>query len=51
MKRYGPLPKTLVTQVEDVLVDTRGNIFIDDKNWGLFVLRYSGPDEPKPTAR
>jgi hypothetical protein len=50
-KRIGPLPKKLVNQTEDVLVDTRGNIFIDDKQWGLFVLRYSGPDEPKPTAK
>ena len=51
VKRYGPLPTKLVSQVEDVLVDTRGNIYIDDKNWGLWVLRYSGPDEPKPTAK
>ena len=39
------------TQTEDVLVDTRGNIFVTDKNWGLWVLRYSGPDQPKPTDR
>ena len=39
------------TQTEDVLVDTRGNIFVTDKNWGLWVLRYSGPDQPAPTDR
>ena len=50
-KRIGPLPKKLVNQTEDVLVDTRGNIYADDKQWGLFILRYSGPDEPKPTAK
>ena len=31
---------------EDVLVDTRGNIYITDKQWGLFILRYSGRGEP-----
>ncbi len=50
-KRYGPLPyDKLVSQTEDVLVDTRGNIYITDKQWGLFVLRYTGPGEPAPTA-
>ena len=39
------------TQTEDVLVDTRGNIFVTDKNWGLWVLRYSGSDQPAPTDR
>ena len=38
--RYGPLPAgALVSQTEDVLVDTRGYIYIDDKNWGLWILR------------
>ena len=51
-KRYGPLPyDKLVSQTEDVLVDTRGNIYITDKNWGIFVLRYTGPGQPKPTAK
>ncbi len=51
-KRYGPIPyDKLVSQTEDVLVDTRGNIFITDKNWGIFVLRYTGPGEPRPTAK
>jgi hypothetical protein len=39
-KRYGPLPyDKLVNETEDVLVDTRGNIYITDKHWGMFVLR------------
>jgi hypothetical protein len=50
-KRIGPLPAKLVTQTEDVLVDTRGNIYITDKQWGLFVLRYTGEGEPAPTAK
>jgi hypothetical protein len=40
IKRYGPLPyDKLVSETEDVLVDTRGNIYITDKHWGMFVLR------------
>jgi hypothetical protein len=51
-KRYGPLPyDKLVSQTEDVLVDTRGDIYITDKNWGLFILRYTGTGEPAPTAQ
>ena len=50
-KRFGPIPAKLVTQTEDVLVDTRGNIYITDKQWGLFVLRYTGKGEPSPTAK
>ncbi|MFB3814163.1 MAG: LVIVD repeat-containing protein [Terriglobales bacterium] len=43
-KRLGPQPTTkLVTQTEDVLVDRRGNIYITDKQWGLFVLRSKLP--------
>jgi hypothetical protein len=38
-----------VTQTEDVLVDTPGNIYITDKQWGVFVLRYTGKGEPMPT--
>ena len=39
-KRRGPIPTTaLVNQTEDVLVDTRGNIYITDKQWGVFILR------------
>jgi hypothetical protein len=51
-KRYGPLPyDKLVSQTEDVLVDTRGNIYVTDKNWGIFILRYTGKGEPAPTAQ
>lgn len=51
-KRYGPLPyDKLVSQTEDVLVDTRGNIYISDKQWGIFILRYTGKGEPPPTAK
>jgi len=50
-KKVGTYPKQLVTQTEDVLVDTRGNIYVDDKEWGLFILRYFGPDQPRPTAQ
>jgi len=39
-ERIGVLPKTLTSQTEDVLVDARGNIYITDKNEGLWVLRY-----------
>jgi hypothetical protein len=41
----------LVDQTEDVLVDTRGNIYITNKQWGLFILRYTGTGEPAPTAK
>ena len=47
-KRYGPLPTTLVTDTEDVLVDTRGYIYITDRNQGIWILRYTGP---KPGQR
>jgi hypothetical protein len=50
-KRMGPIPSTLVTQTEDVLVDTRGYIYITDKQWGLWILRYTGEGEPAPTAK
>jgi len=50
-KNAGPLPKDLVTQTEDVLVDTRGYIYVTDKNWGVWILRYRGPDQPAPTDR
>jgi hypothetical protein len=50
-ERAGPLPRDLVTQTEDVLVDTRGLIYVTDKQWGLWILRYLGPDQPAPTDR
>ncbi len=51
VKRLGPLPAKLVNQTEDMLVDTRGNIYIADKQWGLFILRCSGLGEPKSMAK
>jgi hypothetical protein len=27
---------------EEVAVDTRGNIYLNDDKWGTFVLRYTG---------
>jgi len=51
-KRRMPAPyDKLVSQTEDVLVDTRGNIYISNKQWGLFILRYTGPGEPAATAQ
>lgn len=41
-ERIGLLPKTLVAQSEDVLVDARGYIYLTDKNHGLYVLRHAG---------
>lgn len=44
-RRYGPMPEgRLVLQTEDVVVDRRGYIYITDKNQGLWVLRYTGPE-------
>jgi hypothetical protein len=37
------LPTKLVPQFEDILVDARGFIFIGDRNYGLTVLKYTGP--------
>lgn len=37
--RRGTLPSQLVTQFEDVLVDSRGFIYCTDKNHGLFILK------------
>jgi hypothetical protein len=42
VERIGILPKTLVSQAEDVAVDSRGYIYCTDKNWGLSVLQYEG---------
>ena len=43
--RRGPLPKTgLATQSEDVVVDARGNIFVSDKNHGVYILRHTPGD-------
>src|SRR5215467_2526359 len=51
LERAGALPRDLVSQTEDVLVDTRGYIYVTDKQWGLWILRYAGPDQPAPTDR
>lgn len=40
--RRGVLPRTLVAQSEDVLVDARGLIYLTDKNHGLYVLKFEG---------
>ena len=39
-----------INWTEEVAVDTRGNIYIDDDKWGVFILRYRGPGQPSPTA-
>jgi hypothetical protein len=42
-QRYGTFPKgKLVAQSEDVLVDTRGYIYVTHKNQGLWILKYTG---------
>jgi hypothetical protein len=42
-RQIGIFPRTaLVTQTEDVLVDSRGYIYITDKNHGIFILEYTG---------
>jgi hypothetical protein len=40
--RLGPKPRTLVTQVEDVLVDARGFVYFTEKNSGLYLARWHG---------
>ncbi|HXQ53927.1 MAG TPA: hypothetical protein VN802_22735 [Stellaceae bacterium] len=35
---------------EDVAVDARGNIYISEDKWGIFVLRYKGPVPPATAA-
>lgn len=39
VERRGVLPRTLVAQSEDVLVDARGFIYVTDKNHGVHILR------------
>jgi hypothetical protein len=41
-ERRGPLPTKLVAQVEDVLVDRRGYIYISEKNSGIRILKLDG---------
>jgi hypothetical protein len=47
--RHGapPSAQTWVTDSADVLVDTRGYIYLSDRHQGIFVLRYTGP-KPGP---
>ena len=46
-ERRGPMPATkLVCQSEDVIVDARGNIFVSDKNHGIYALRLERPATP-----
>jgi len=40
-----------VNQTQDVLVDTRGFIYITDSAWGVWILRYTGEGQPTPSAR
>lgn len=35
-------PEALVLQSEDVLVDTRGYIYLSNKNQGVWILRFTG---------
>jgi hypothetical protein len=37
-ERLGLLPSELVVQAEDVLVDSRGYIYMTEKNSGLYIL-------------
>ncbi len=47
VQRYGPQPMgSLVVQTEDVLVDTRGYIYLTEKNQGLWILQFTGPEQP-----
>ncbi len=46
-----PVPATkLVQQTEDVVVDWGGTTYITGKQWGLFVLRYTGKGAAAPAA-
>lgn len=42
-ERFGPVPSGSVVQSEDVLVDRRGNIYLSNKQQGIWILRYTGP--------
>lgn len=39
--RNGPKPATLTTSSEDALIDARGNIYLSDKNHGIFIVKYA----------
>jgi hypothetical protein len=40
--RLGALPRELVLQTEDIVVDRRGFIYVTEKNSGLYVLEFKG---------
>jgi hypothetical protein len=40
VERRGPLPRELVVQTEDLLVDRRGYVYMTEKNSGLYVLEF-----------
>jgi hypothetical protein len=40
-----------INWTEDVLVDTRGNIYITDDKWGVWILRDTRLGKPAPTAK
>ena len=40
-KRLGLLPRDLVHQAEDVIVDARGYIYVTEKNSGLYVMEFT----------
>jgi len=42
-KRLGVLPRDLVHQAEDVIVDARGYIYMTEKNSGLYVMEHTPP--------
>jgi hypothetical protein len=42
-----PPPAKWVTDSADVLVDTRGYIYLSDRHAGIYVLKYTGP-KPGP---
>jgi hypothetical protein len=51
-KRVGYLPLgALVSSQEDVLVDARGYIYTSDRQYGVHILKYTGPGQPAPAAR
>jgi len=50
LPEHGGAHGSPVNWTEEVLVDTRGNIYICDDKWGVFVLRYTGKGQPKATA-
>jgi hypothetical protein len=39
--RLGLLPRDLVVQAEDLIVDARGYVYMTEKNSGLYILRFN----------